>query len=153
MAGDRNEKAARGLKMLKERLAEQEKVYKELAAGQGETVCYLPFTDGRRGTADVNHKNRLRLTCYLLYHRVDDEERIRWLFEEELKDRKNDSFQGIGDGLKILTWAKGECEALTKSRWYENLYEKAIDGAQVMGDPYEKELAEAYQKWRDEMFS
>lgn len=58
------------------------------------------------GTFDKNYARRMRL-CYALYYNVcevpDKAALVRELFEEELKDRETNSFQGIGDNLEILT--------------------------------------------------
>ena len=56
-----------------------------------------------QGTDDENYIDRLRLAYYLLYCHIDDEEAVAFLFEEELKDREQNSFQGIGSTLQILT--------------------------------------------------
>ena len=45
----------------------------------------------------------MRLAYYLLYAQIDDEDTIVYLFQEELKDRKSNSFQGIGNTLNVLT--------------------------------------------------
>lgn len=45
----------------------------------------------------------MRLAYYLLYANIDDEDIIVYLFQEELKDRKTNSFQGIGNTLNALT--------------------------------------------------
>ncbi len=58
------------------------------------------------GTSDKNYARRMRL-CYALYYNVcevpDKAALVRELFEEELKDRETNSFQGIGDNLEMLT--------------------------------------------------
>ncbi len=43
------------------------------------------------------------LAYYLLYAQIDDEDTIVYLFQDELKDRKSNSFQGIGNTLNVLT--------------------------------------------------
>lgn len=56
-----------------------------------------------QGTDDENYIDRLWLAYYLLYCHIDNEEAVAFLFEEELKDREQNSFQGIGSTLQILT--------------------------------------------------
>ncbi len=89
--------------MLKERIGEQQEIYRSLKEGDASTVCYKEFQNGSWGTDDANYTNRLRLAYYLLYFQVDDEDTIVYLFQEELKDRETNSFQGIGNTLRILT--------------------------------------------------
>ena len=90
--------------LLKTELFKQKEVYLAVKAGERDTVCYKPYQDKEYGTQDANYTNRLRLAYYLLYGEVDDEEVIAWLFEEELKDREENSFQGIGSALEVLTF-------------------------------------------------
>ncbi len=92
-----------GIEQLKAKIEEQREVYHALKEGNADTVCYKEFQNGEWGTDDENHTNRLRLAYYLLYCHIDDEEAVVYLFQEELKDRKNNSFQGIGSTLQILT--------------------------------------------------
>lgn len=92
-----------GIDRLKERIAEQQEVYNALKEGDSGSVCYKEFRNGRWGTNDANYTNRLRLAYFLLYFQTDDEDSVVYLFQEELKDRENNSFQGIGSTLKILT--------------------------------------------------
>lgn len=88
---------------LKNKIGEQEQIRRALQAGDTGTVCYKEFQNGEWGTDDENYKNRLRLAYYLLYFHIEDEEAVSYLFGEELKDRENNSFQGIGSTLRILT--------------------------------------------------
>ncbi len=92
-----------GIEFLKERLAKQQMVYQALTQGEADTVCYREFQNGTWGTDDKNYINRLRLAYYLLYFHIDDEAAVVFLFEEELKDRERNSFQGIGSSLVVLT--------------------------------------------------
>lgn len=92
-----------GREQLKSKLEEQQAVYQDLKAGNEGTVRYKEFHNGEWGTDDENYTNRLRLAYYLLYCHIEDEEVVVFLFEEELKDRERNSFQGIGSTLKILT--------------------------------------------------
>lgn len=88
---------------LKNKIKEQEHIYHALKAGDTGTVCYKEFQNGEWGTDDENYTNRLRLAYYLLYFHIEDEEAVSYLFQEELEDRENNSFQGIGSTLQILT--------------------------------------------------
>lgn len=89
------------------------------AAGQLSPYCYQEGQDEERGTFDNNYNRRQRL-CYALllfgktrqgwteeeYHTL-----VRRMFEEELKDRETNSFQGIGTNLEILTQLLQACES------------------------------------------
>lgn len=90
--------------LLQTEIQKQRKVYLALKAGDQRSVCYQAYKDKTYGTQDKNYTNRLRLAYYLLYEKVDDEEIIFWLFQEELKDREMNSFQGIGSAIEILTF-------------------------------------------------
>ena len=92
-----------GKEQLKSKLEEQQAVYQALKAGNDATVRYEEFYNGEWGTDDENYTNRLRLAYYLLYCHIEDEEATVFLFQEELKDRERNSFQGIGSTLQILT--------------------------------------------------
>lgn len=92
-----------GIQYLKAKIGEQKQVYDALKAGKTDTVCYKEFQNGEWGTDDENYTNRLRLAYYLLYFQIDDEEVMVYLFQEELKDREQNSFQGIGSTLQVLT--------------------------------------------------
>ena len=92
-----------GKEQLKSKLEEQQSVYQALKAGNDNTVRYKEFHNGEWGTDDENYIDRLRLAYYFLYCHIDDEEAVAFLFEEELKDRERNSFQGIGSTLEILT--------------------------------------------------
>ncbi|MCI8801673.1 hypothetical protein NSB25_04520 [Acetatifactor muris] len=107
---------------LKEKLEEQRKVYEALKAGDAGLVCYKEFQNGEWGTDDANYTNRLRLAYYLLYDQIDDENIVEYLFREELKDRENNSFQGIGSTLCILTWL---LRKYNQDHKYDSLFEQA----------------------------
>ena len=92
-----------GKEQLKSKIEEQRAVYQALKAGNDGTVRYKEFQNGEWGTDDENYTNRLRLAYYLLYCHIEDEEAVAFLFGEELKDREQNSFQGIGSTLEILT--------------------------------------------------
>ncbi len=90
--------------LLQAEIGKQREIYLALKAGQQKSVFYQPYQDKKYGTQDANYQNRLRLAYYLLYEKVEDEEIIFWLFQEELKDREMNSFQGIGSTVEILTF-------------------------------------------------
>lgn len=92
-----------GMEKLKKKIEEQQEVYAALKEGDTSLVCYEEYKNGEWGTDDANYTNRLCLAYYLLYDRIDDEDAVVYLFGEELKDRENNSFQGIGTTLQILT--------------------------------------------------
>lgn len=89
--------------VMKEKLLEQSEVYRALKSGESTSVQYNGYKDEKWGTKDANYLNRMRLAYYLLYAQIDDEDTIVYLFQEELKDRKSNSFQGIGNTLNVLT--------------------------------------------------
>ena len=109
---------------LKEKIGEQRKVYEALKAGDASLVCYKEFQNGQWGTDDANYTNRLRLAYFLLYEKIDDEGAVAYLFQEELKDRENNSFQGIGSTLCILTWLLRKYNGGHK---YDTLFQRAKD--------------------------
>ena len=89
--------------LVKGKLFEQAKVYQALKSGDYSQVQYVEQNDKVWGKGDRNYRNRMRLAYYLLYAHIDDEDTVAYLFQEELKDRKSNSFQGIGNALNILT--------------------------------------------------
>ena len=89
--------------LIKAKLFEQSKTYQALKSGDTSFIQYSGYYDERWGTRDANYLNRMRLVYYLLYADIDDEDLIVYLFQEELKDRKSNSFQGIGNTLNVLT--------------------------------------------------
>lgn len=91
------------IEILKYKLYEQEEIYTLLKDGDGSKVCYKPYQNKEYGCQDENYTARMRLAYYILYADIDDEKIIYYLFNEELKDRKNNSFQGIGNCLNVLT--------------------------------------------------
>lgn len=63
-------------------------------------LAYCEATDKDRGSFDHNEKRRYAIFIALQYDfREEDEELIRFLFEQEVIARENDSFQGIGKAL------------------------------------------------------
>ncbi len=89
--------------IIEELIARQEPLFRQVSAGDGSAVRYCPKKDPVHGTYDQNYAPRLRLAYYLLLRHTGSEELARCLFEEEVKDREQNSFQGIGSALEILT--------------------------------------------------
>jgi len=110
------------LKQLKSKIEQQQEVYRALKSGDTDMVRYKKFQNGEWGTDDANYTNRLRLAYYLLYNHIEDEETVVYLFQEELKDRENNSFQGIGSTLRILTQLLRKYNTDSK---YEDLFKRA----------------------------
>ncbi len=108
--------------LLKKELSKQREVYLALKEGFREDVCYKPYQDKEYGTQDANYTGRLRLAYYLLYEKEGDEQTIVWLFLEELKDREENSFQGIGTTIEILTYLLGKYNSGHK---YDELFSRA----------------------------
>lgn len=110
------------IELLKNKLLEQEQVYLALKNGDASDICYKSYRDAEFGTQDANYTNRMRLSYYLLYENINDESVIKVLFEEELKDRQNNSFQGIGSTIQILTFL---LQRYNKDHKYDGLFEAA----------------------------
>lgn len=91
------------ISLVKNKLFEQEEVYQAIKSGETTSVQYSGYKDEKWGMMDKNYLSRMRLAYYLLYAHVDDEDMIVYLFQEELKDRRSNSFQGIGNTLNVLT--------------------------------------------------
>lgn len=108
--------------LVRNKLAEQQEVYRSVKENDYHTVCYDGYKDGKYGLKDRNYTNRLRLSYYLLYEKIDDEEVTVHLFEEELKDRETNAFQGIGATIHILTWLLKRYHADKK---YDELFTRA----------------------------
>ncbi len=78
--------------------------YQQVMDGDFSQVCWLEGHHETYGIYDINYANRLKLCCYLLYCRNAPEEILVRLFEEECKNLETNSFQGIGENIKILTY-------------------------------------------------
>ena len=89
--------------LIRSKLFEQEPVYQAIKAGDVASVQYSGYRDKEWGINDANYLNRMCMAYYLLYAEIDDEDLVAYLFGEELKDRKTNSFQGIGNTLNVLT--------------------------------------------------
>lgn len=133
---------------LREKIGEQQSVYEALKSGGDSQVCYQEFQKGEWGTDDINYTNRLRLACYLLYYGIDDERAVADLFEEELKDRENNSFQGIGSTLCILTWLLRKYNAAHK---YDHLLERAKNANFDCACGYDAEDAVEEYFWKNDL--
>ena len=59
---------------------------------------------------------------YFLFENIDNEDIVKRLFEEELKDRETNSFQGIGSSLEILTYLLMKHNDKNK---YDELFKRA----------------------------
>lgn len=108
--------------LLRNRLLQQKEVYEAFKGNRSFTVCYKGCKDKTYGIRDENYTNRLCLSYYLLYERIDDERIIAALFKEELEDRETNSFQGIGTTLGILTQLLRKYNADGK---YTSLFKRA----------------------------
>lgn len=125
------------LNLLRTELLKQREIYLVLKKGHGESVCYKPYQDEEWGTQDANYTARLRLAYYLLYGREGDEKSIVWLFEEELKDREQNSFQGIGSALEILTFL---LKKYNEGNKYDDLFARAKNANFDCACGYDTEL-------------
>lgn len=82
---------------------------KKALDGEIKSFCYLQKKDKEWGICDKNYQNRLGLSYVLIFfeeklEKAKLEPLVRRLFQEELKDRTTDSFQGIGQALNNLTY-------------------------------------------------
>lgn len=89
--------------LIKKELFKQSEIYRMIKNGDSTLVQYEGYDDEECGRRDRNYQKRMCLAYYLLYANIDDEDMIVFLFKEELKDRKTNSFQGIGNTINILT--------------------------------------------------
>ena len=111
--------------LIRSKLFEQEPVYQAIKAGDVASVQYSGYRDKEWGINDANYLNRMCMAYYLLYAEIDDEDLVAYLFGEELKDRKTNSFQGIGNTLNVLTVLLRKYNADGK---YDLLFDAAMTG-------------------------
>lgn len=90
-------------RIIKKAVEKQEGLYRQAQAGDLSRVAYRPYTHEHWGCQDAASQDRTRLACYLLFGGAEDLLLAERLFEEELKDRQNNSFQGVGPCLEMLT--------------------------------------------------
>ena len=76
------------LDILEELLENQAQLYKNANKGDFSQVCYLETKDKEHGTYDKNYTNRLRLSYFLLYKHINNEDIVKRLFEEEQGDKQ-----------------------------------------------------------------
>lgn len=86
-----------------------------LAGDRAPYACQMVQTE--HGQSDAHEAARLRLTLALQFGAVREEGLIRFLLTEEIAAREQDSFQGIGPALEMLTnlllaYGRAEDEAL-----------------------------------------
>lgn len=122
---------------LRERISEQAAVYAQVKDGDLSSIRYEKAYEKERGTYDRNYTERNRLSHYLLYEKIDDEKVIETLFEEELKDRKTNSFQGIGETIQILTFL---LQRYNNTGKYSGLFEKAENANFDCAAGYDKDV-------------
>lgn len=92
------------INILKKVIILQEDLFQSICYDDFSLVNYQGIKDNQKGLHDEHYVNRLRLSYYLLLEHKDTEMIVKRLFEEELKDRETNSFQGIGTCLEILTY-------------------------------------------------
>lgn len=107
--------------IVKEMIKKQSDILKKVNDGDYSDVCYFEG-NGLYGIYDKNYTNRLRLVYYILFENIDNEDIVKRLFEEELKDRETNSFQGIGSSLEILTYLLMKYNDKNK---YDELFKRA----------------------------
>lgn len=106
---------------VKECIKNQSELFQKVKNGDYFEVCYQQKQTEKYGICDKNYTSRLRLAYYILFEKADCEDIVKRLFEEELKDRQTNSFQGIGTCLEILTCLlmKYNCENKYQSLFKE----------------------------------
>ena len=92
--------------IFKEIILECKKDVEKFHSGDKKDYLYKKVRDKEYGDTDGNYTNRTRICFGLLYNsfEYDTENIIRELFETEVVSRENESFQGIGVNLEILTF-------------------------------------------------
>ena len=92
--------------IFKEIILECKKDVERFHSGDKNDYLYKKVRDKEYGDTDGNYTNRTRICFGLLYNsfEYDTENIIRELFETEVVSRENESFQGIGVNLEILTF-------------------------------------------------
>lgn len=107
---------------VKECIKNQSELFQKVKNDDYFEVCYQQKQTEKYGICDKNYTSRLRLAYYILFEKADCENIVKRLFEEELKDRQTNSFQGIGTCLEILTCLlmKYNCE-----NKYQSLFQRA----------------------------
>ncbi len=80
-----------------------------------------------------------------MYWKIKDKDAVAYLFQEELKDRENNSFQGIGSTIRILTMLLQRYNAGHK---YDDLFERAKNANFDCACGYDAE--ELVDEWKDE---
>lgn len=108
--------------IIEELIKNQSALFQKVKNKDYSEVCYCEGRDERYGTYDKNYTNRLRLAYYMLFKQADTEDIVNRLFEEELRDRESNSFQGIGSCLEILTCLLRKYNSENK---YQTLFQRA----------------------------
>ena len=107
--------------LLKQMLSGWEKYYQQVMDGDFSAVCRKEGHHETYGTYDMQSTDRLKLCCYILYYHKDVPEGILLrLFKEECQNLETNSFQGIGEAVKILTVLLSVSE-----NHYPELFERA----------------------------
>lgn len=109
-------------KVMKELIKNQAELFQKVKNGDYSEVCYQEEQRENYGIYDKNYSFRLKLAYYMLFEKTDSEDILKRLFEEELKDRQTNSFQGIGSCLEVLTFLLQKYNSENK---YEKLFQKA----------------------------
>ncbi len=90
--------------LLNQMLSGWETYYQQVMNGDFSAVCWKEGHHETYGTYDTHSTDRLKLCSYILYcHKEVPEEILLRLFGEECQNLETNSFQGIGDAIKILT--------------------------------------------------
>lgn len=110
------------IEIIKKKIAEQSDRFNEIKEGDYSAVCYHAARDKKYGMYDKNYHNRLNLVYYILFHHIDCELIIKRLFEEELKDRETNGFQGIGSAFEVLSFLLMK---YNNTKTYDALFKRA----------------------------
>lgn len=108
--------------IFKQIISKQKFLFDKVINNDFSNVDYKEEHSKEWGQFDKNYINRLRLTYYILFNKIDNEQLILRLFEQELIERQTNSFQGIGSCLEILTYLLIRYNINQK---YDNLFNQA----------------------------
>ena len=105
---------------LKNALERSSLIYEQLENGDfSSVVCDMSGQYDYGGEYDINGLERTRLAYYMMMLPAEDisADMLERLMREEISARKQDSYQGVGDALRIFTallrrYGKGEYQSL-----------------------------------------
>ena len=94
------------MELLKQMIAECRNDAERYLSGDKQDYLYCLEKDEKYGNTDSNYTNRTRLCYGLMYGEFEPEsieDAVRELFVSEVISRENESFQGIGVNIEMLS--------------------------------------------------